>query len=103
MSTLSIFSLVAAALELTVPAYGLRLIRRFGSRRVGWFLVTAFCSLALLHLVERLKTNAVGPLMLDMIVAFASGLLLIGMGHVETLCAQRLQTELEENKLSTNW
>src|SRR6266481_3371026 len=53
--------------------------------------------------VERLETNAVGPLMLHMIVAFVSGLLLIGMGHVETLCVQRLQTELEANKLSTNW
>src|SRR6266700_1516440 len=88
MNSLGIFSLIAAALQLSVPAYGLRLIRRFGSGRVGWFLVTAFCSLALLHLVERIEANDVGPQMLDMIVAFASGLLLIGMGHVETLCAQ---------------
>ena len=31
MNSLTILSLSAATLELTVPAYGLRLIRRFGS------------------------------------------------------------------------
>src|SRR5258708_4757014 len=103
MNKLGILSFIAAALEVTVPAYGLRAIKRFGSPRVGWFLVTAVFSLALLHLAERLKTNAVRPLMLDMIIAFASGLLLIGMAHVKTLWAQRLPTELEENEPSTHW
>ena len=47
-----IFSWIAGALQLSVPSYALRLIRRFGSARVGWFVVAAFLSLAMLHLLS---------------------------------------------------
>ena len=55
MNTFGFFSLVAGALQLSIPPYALRLIRRFGVQRVGWFLVTAFACLGLLHLLEPFR------------------------------------------------
>ena len=83
---------LAVALQLTVPSYGLRLVHRFGAQRVGGFLVFAFVSLALLHLLTPLKGTLVAAgsgMSLDAIGASTCGLLLIGMGHLETLCAER--------------
>jgi CheY-like chemotaxis protein/PAS domain-containing protein len=103
MNSLSIFRLIAATLELSVPVYGFLLIRRFGARSVRRFLILAACALALLHLVQWLKSNTIGLPTSDLIFAFASGLLLIGMGHLQGLNTQRKQSEFEEQKLSANW
>ena len=76
-------ALIGGALQLTVPSYALRLVRRYGAQRVGWFVVIAFSSLALLHLVGPLNPTANGKawdVMPNLIYAIGSLLLLIGMG-----------------------
>jgi signal transduction histidine kinase len=101
MSGLGICSLLAGVLQLVVPSYALRLVRRFGAQQVGWFIVVAFASLALLHLVHPLKMpslSAVGTRM-DLVCAAASALLLIGMGHLDTLCSTRQRARREASKL----
>jgi len=93
-------SFIATALQLIVPSYGLRLFRMFGPKRVGWFLVMAFSSLALAHLLS------VGPMAattLDIICAGASIVLVIGMAHLETLFGERVQSEKKEATLNSKW
>lgn len=101
MSGVAELSLVSGALQLTVPSYSLRLVRRFGTQRVGWFLVAAFSSLAALHLLGRLGPISLGPVRgmpLDVAVAVAATLLLIGLCHLETLLLERQQgTRAEES------
>ena len=99
MNSLGIFNLIAAILQLTVPSYALRLVRRFGAHRVGWFLVAAFASLAALHLASPARPLAGGGVRLDLIFAFASGLLLIGMGHLDTLLTDRMAAKREALEL----
>jgi len=88
-----IVSGLAGILQLFVPSYALRLIRRFGAERVGWFIVTAFAFLGLLHLLhlwEPFKSHgAISGATLDFIYGASSVLLLIGMCHMEALCTQR--------------
>jgi two-component system, cell cycle sensor histidine kinase and response regulator CckA len=88
-------------LQSAVPLYGLRLKRLFGLQRVGWALVGVFLALALAHLAggwsmggiwsasepARSITYGVIPL-----------LLLIGMGHIETLFRERAREEQEEKR-----
>ena len=95
-------TIISAGLQLIVPSYGLRLVRRFGPQSVGWFLVIAFSSLALLHLVSPFKLTDAS---LGQHVAFAVGslLLLIGLGHVETLCSARKNEEMREKDLCGQW
>src|SRR2546423_12785741 len=88
MNSLAFFSLLAGALQLSIPPYALRLIRRFGVQQVGWFLVSAFACLGLLHLLEplRILRPTFGSIItLDAIYAIGSVLLLIGMDHVVTI------------------
>jgi signal transduction histidine kinase len=97
MFGLGISTLVVGLLQLSVPSYALRLVRRFGTRRVGWFLVSAFSSLALLYLLTALKPAGTSPssaVTIDFFGAVASALLLIGMGHLETLFSCRQQAQL---------
>ena len=96
---MGILNLLAVMLELCVPSYALRLVRRFGARQVGSFVVIAFVSLALLHLVNPLKTGPAPSLTLSLVYGAASALLLIGMGHTETICRQRQEAHMEEEKL----
>src|SRR6266446_6900625 len=106
MIRLGMFSFVASALQLVVPSYGLRLVRRFGTKNVGWFLVAAFASLAVMHFLEPIKTPAAGQgstVSLDVLYAIASVLLLIGMGHIETLFAERLQAKRDGETLRSCW
>jgi two-component system cell cycle sensor histidine kinase/response regulator CckA len=87
-----VLALLAGLLQLVVPSYALRLVRRFGVHRVGWFVVTAFSSLALLHLVAPLRpTGTLSGSVLDVMFVAGSVLLLIGMGHMETLFSEREQ------------
>src|SRR5689334_1233376 len=86
------FALIGGVLQLTVPSYALRLVHRYGAERVGWFVVVAFSSLALLHVLGPLKPAGAGAAlqaMPDIFYAIASVLLLIGMGHIETLFKER--------------
>ncbi|MFO1477306.1 MAG: ATP-binding protein [Verrucomicrobiota bacterium] len=107
MFGLGVYSWIAGGLQLIVPSYALRLVRRYGTQRTGWFLVTAFLSLALLHLLgpQKPARSILGSAAsLELIYAVGSVLLLIGMGHMETVCSERdrartrqasLQRELE--------
>jgi two-component system, cell cycle sensor histidine kinase and response regulator CckA len=106
MTTFGDFSLVAGAMQMTVPSYGLRLVRKFGASRVGWFLVTAFASLALLNLIGSFApggTSAGSGMTLQVVYIIGSVLLLIGMGHVETLFSEREHARSSEENLRDQW
>ena len=99
-----IFGLVSGALQVTVPSYSLRLVRRFGTSRAGWFVVAAFSLLALLHLLTPTKPTtaaASAGLSADLMFAMAATLLIIGLGHVETLLSERHRAEYQEERLRT--
>src|SRR6266481_8867096 len=99
-------ALIGGALELTVPSYALRLVRRFGAQHVGWFVVIAFASLAVLHLVGPLKLMGAGrawPAVPDLVYGIASVLLLIGMGHLDTLFSERERAQGNEARLQSRW
>ena len=100
------FGVAAGALQLVVPSYGLRLVRRFGAHRVGWFLVIAFCSLAALHLLEPMRPAGCGitpEAMINIVYAVGSILLLIGMSHIDTLFSQTDRSRSNEETLATRW
>ncbi|HEV8492270.1 MAG TPA: PAS domain S-box protein, partial [Candidatus Angelobacter sp.] len=99
MTAIGILNLIVAFLELCVPSYALRLVRRFGAAQVGSFVVIAFASLALMHLVNPVKVSAPTGLTLSVVYGGASVLLLIGMGHTETVCRQRQQTLIDQENL----
>src|SRR6266566_6510930 len=100
MSGFSLFALLSGLLQLSVPSYSLRLVRRFGTQRVGWFIVAAFCCLALLHLLKPFQAMNAGPKgLMDMVYAIAALFLVVGLGHIETLCSQRQQSDSEEQRL----
>jgi hypothetical protein len=106
MSGIGAFDATAGALQLFVPSYGLKLVRRFGTNRVGWFMVVAFASLASLHLLEPI--SPVGPgfgpdLALNIVYAVGSVLLLIGMGHMHTFFSQNEQSRSTEETLNSHW
>src|SRR6266566_3658500 len=104
MTGFSIFGLLSGILQLSVPSYSLRLVRRFGTQRVGWFIVAAFSCLALLHLLKPFKAMNMGPQgLMDLIYAIAALFLVIGLGHIETLCSQRQQSDSEEKRLRAKW
>lgn len=100
------FGVAASTLQLFVPSYGLRLVRRFGTSRVGWFVVTSFVSLAALHCLEPMgpRHGGFGPeLVLNCVYAIGSVLLLIGMGHIETLFNHYDRSNSSQQSLSSHW
>jgi PAS domain S-box-containing protein len=100
------WDLVAGALQLTIPYYSWRLVRRFGTRQVGWFVVAAFASLAFLHLLAPLGSTPPGltsSLSLDVVFASAAALLAIGLCHIETRLSERLEGERAEQRLHARW
>ena len=101
MNGFGFFNIAAGLLQLFVPSYALRLVRRFGAPRVGWFIVAAFVSLALLHLLQpaRLYLGAISVHTPNVIFALASGLLLIGMTHLETLLSERAQLKRQQQEV----
>jgi len=102
MNTFALFNVVAGILQLTVPSYALRLVRRFGAQRVGWFIVAAFAALGFLHLLQpgrALHFGLTSGLMSNAVFALTSGLLLLGMTHLETLLSERVQLQHEEQQL----
>jgi PAS domain S-box-containing protein len=106
MLRFGILNLIAGLLQLSVPSYGFRLLRRFGPQRVGWFMVISFAALGLAHLLEPIKPASLGPhsgWMLDGMYAVASALLLIGMGHLETLISERSRAQKQQEDLRVDW
>jgi hypothetical protein len=102
MSGVGVFAWVAGALQLFVPSYAFRLIRRFGTSRVGWYIVTSFGLLAMMHLLAPFKPAGAGPaagLTLDLLYVAGSVLLLVGMGHMETLFLERDRARWTERSL----
>jgi len=100
------FDVSAGALQLVVPSYGLRLVRRFGVHRVGWFLVVAFASLASLHLLEPIGPSGRGfgpDFALNVVYTAGSVLLLIGMGHMDTFFSAHLRARSKEESLNEHW
>ncbi len=100
MTGFCFFGFLASLFQLTVPSYALRLLRRYGAQRVGWFIVAAFASLALLHLTEPLKLSSSGS---GWVYLLGSALLLIGMGHLETLFSERAVARGHEQRLRAKW
>ena len=97
-----VFGLLSCALPLTIPSYALRLVRRYGTARVGWFVVAAFSALAVLYLLKPLRpmstvTPAGTPI--DLMISIAVILLVVGMAHVETLLSLRQQAEESERRV----
>ncbi len=103
MNGFGVFGLLSCVLQLTVPSYSLRLVRRFGTARVGWFVVTAFSALALLQFIRPLKPMSAGTSgpMMDLMICSAAVLLVIGMGHIETLLATQQEAERHERRVRT--
>src|SRR3954453_17769020 len=104
MNSFGFFVLVSGLLQLSIPSYSLRLIRRFGTQRVGWFIVAAFSCLALLYLLKPFQAMNTGPKgMWDLIYSVTALFLVIGLGHIETLCSQRQQSDSEERRWRARW
>jgi len=100
MNSFGFINVAAGLLQLFVPSYALRLVRRFGAARVGWFIVAAFVSLALLHLLQPARVHIGIPVQVpNVIFAVASGLLLLGMSHLETLLSERVQLKRQAKDL----
>src|SRR5437879_4438936 len=106
MFRFGIFTILAGVLQVGVPSYALRLIRRFGIQPVGWFIVTAFACLALVHLVAPWKAPLLGSnfgLNVEAAYAIGSVLLLVGMGHLESLLEERRQAKEQQRRLRADW
>lgn len=100
--------LATGALQLTVAGYALWLKRHFRAAQVGWWLFTAFASLAVLHWAQGADVIPDFPrrtVVLDGAYAITSILLLIGMYHIQAVLkwhqsaeerARRAQAALEE-------
>jgi CheY-like chemotaxis protein len=102
MNGIGAIDLIGGLLQLAIPSYGLRLVRRFGVQRVGWFLVAAFVSLSALYLVgsPRLPHDWTSQGQhLDWAMALAAGLLVVGLGHLETLLTERQGAQREAQNL----
>ncbi|PWU11598.1 MAG: hypothetical protein C5B50_23040 [Verrucomicrobia bacterium] len=99
------FSLIAGTVQLTVPAYAFRLVRRFGTKNIGWLVVLTFACLALLHVFNPLRPVAAGPfsgVMPDTIYVVGSLLLLVGLAHGETLVRERGQASSNADRMLTD-
>jgi PAS domain S-box-containing protein len=96
-----VYSVVLGLLACIIPPYAFRLSRIFGTRRVGWVLVTVFTSLAALMLFRSWwqPFGLDSKLTLDLLNFLIPVLLLTGMVHIEILFKERLRLEKEEKKL----
>lgn len=88
-------------LEPAVAGYALRLYRNLGAR-VGWWLFTTFCLLALSHVLQAggVTARVLGPSgSFNFMAVVIPLLLLIGMAHTESTLASRVRAERKERKL----
>lgn len=102
MNAFGVLTLISGGLQLVVPSYALRLVRRFGAQSVGWFLVVAFASLGMLNLFGS-DGGFGGGFSAEVVCAVGSVLLLVGMGHLETVFSERQQGESKEKALRDEW
>jgi len=80
--------LAAGTLQLTVAGYALWLKRHFRAAQVGWWLFSAFASLAVLHWAQSADVIPEFPrreIIVDAAYALTSVLLLLGMYHIQAL------------------
>src|SRR3954465_4836444 len=102
MSSVPVYSTVLSVFACLIPPYAFRLVRIFGTKRVGWVIFSVFVLLAALQLVRAWHPMGfvLNPaLTLDLLYLLVPLLLLIGMLHAETLMKERLRVEHEEKRL----
>lgn len=95
MNMENILQLITGLLQLVVAFYALRLNKLFGTARAGWSLFAAFILMLMLQFTREWEMAGssrlgFGP---EIVYAFISGLLLLGMVHVETTFKSRLEHE----------
>lgn len=93
---------IALLFQLSVAAYAMRLVRLFGTARVGWSLFCAFLLLATLHAfqaVTQFQTSAAMEIKIEVVYSLVSLLLLIGLIHVSATLKHRLWVESEEKRV----
>lgn len=98
MIGLTVFSVVAGLVQLAVPSYALKLVRKWGIRQVGWFLAGIFALLALLHLANPMRSGTAPELLRDGLFMSASLVLLAGMIAVEKLQVRLRRAEEQEKQ-----
>src|SRR5262249_25467621 len=94
-------NLLLSLLPCLIPPYAIRLTRLYGTRRVGWGLVSIFSMLAALQVVRALPLRlGIDPATaLDLLNFLIPGLLLASMVHMEMLFRERKHVEQEEKKM----
>jgi two-component system, cell cycle sensor histidine kinase and response regulator CckA len=96
--------LIAGLLQLIIPSYAFRLVRRFGAERVGWFVVGAFVVLSLMHLLAPIKISGADPgIPVEWVFMAGSVLLLVGLGHLDTRLGEREKVHSKEESLQRAW
>src|SRR5215469_15426673 len=96
VETSGLLPLLAGLFQVAVAGYALRLNRRFGSRRVGWWLAGAFTLQALLSWFHASGSDIGGPLKVDILYVILALVLLAGMVHSEKLQKDRLYHEKQQ-------
>jgi C4-dicarboxylate-specific signal transduction histidine kinase len=102
MNFTTVLGFSAGLLQFIVAGYALLLSRRYGTRRVGWSLFSAFFLLALLHVTQLAmahNSRELYDLQVDAMNTLVSLLLLVGMIHLEATLKERRRAELEEQRI----
>src|SRR5438105_2359688 len=102
VNSVPVYSTILSVLACLIPPYALRLTRVFGTKRVGWVIFSVFVLLAALQLIRAWHPMGLvldPTLTLDLLYLFVPLLLLIGMGHIETVLKERLRVEEEEKRM----
>ena len=94
--------LIAQLLQFVVGLYGLRLYRRFGPRRVGWWLTGAYAMQGLLCLIHFSGSEPLGPLKIDVLYLALSLMLLGRMIHIERVQKERAHSEQEQMRIQAS-
>jgi signal transduction histidine kinase len=92
MNHIDTISVVSGVLQLAVACYALRLIRLFGTARVGWSAFSAFSLLVLLHALfsmESFRDRTEAWLKVDVVYGLVAMLLLVSLVHLDSLLKER--------------
>ncbi len=92
MNHFDIISVTSGLLQLVVACYAFRLIRLFGTGRVGWSAFSAFSLLVLLHALFSLNSfrdRTEAWVKVDVVYGLVSALLLISLAHLDSLLKER--------------
>lgn len=102
MKDASVHSLLIGLVACLIPPYAIRLMRLFGTQRVGWTLFVTFSMLAVLQVLRSWHPGGFGiepDLILDLVNLLVPLLLLIGMAHLDVFLRERMRVEREEKRL----